>query len=132
MHKLVCFSPYAAKAAGDASTQDFTYKFSEVRADMRDVAFSFRANAWPIKMRDSGLADVVLGMGLEATVTVTSSEDTRRVFNDSKHNLLYKTLKPLAAPNSRRGSSNVQEAREEGVGDVLSWARIERDELQGV
>ncbi|KAJ7093858.1 hypothetical protein B0H15DRAFT_798933 [Mycena belliarum] len=69
-HNLVCFSPYAAKAAGDASTHEFTFKFSELHADMRD-------------MRDSGLADVVLGVGLELKFGV----------QDSKHKLLYKTLK---------------------------------------
>jgi len=80
---------------------------------MRDVAFSFRTKSGPIKMRDSGLADVLLGgQGLTATVTLTSSNDTSSVFSvgrvrvnvgtlkfsirDSKHDLLYKTFKPLA------------------------------------
>ncbi|KAJ7104485.1 hypothetical protein B0H15DRAFT_27799 [Mycena belliarum] len=34
-HNLVRFSPYAAKAAGDASTHEFTFTFSEVHADVR-------------------------------------------------------------------------------------------------
>ncbi|KAJ7084656.1 hypothetical protein B0H15DRAFT_888282 [Mycena belliarum] len=128
-HNLVRFSPYAAKAAGDASTHEFTFTFSEVHADMRDVAFSFRTKTGPIKMRDSGLADVVLGgSGLEATVTLTSSKDTRRVFNvsrvrvkvgslkfrirDSKHDLLYKTLKPLA---TRLIKKQIKKALEDSI-----------------
>jgi len=87
--------------------------FAQIHADMRDVAFSFRTKTG-IKMRDSGLADVQLGgQGLSATVTVKSAtKDKSSVFTvervrvkvgslkfsirDSKHDLLYKTFKPLA------------------------------------
>ncbi|KAJ7490866.1 hypothetical protein FB451DRAFT_1513957 [Mycena latifolia] len=124
-HNFVRFSPYGdakGKAGGkgdgptkskSASTHEFTFTFAEMHADMRDVAFSFRTKTGPIKMRDSGLADVVLGgSGLTATVTLTSSKDTQSVFSvarvrvkvgslkfrirDTKHDLLYKTFKPLA------------------------------------
>ncbi|KAF8209441.1 hypothetical protein K438DRAFT_1753781 [Mycena galopus ATCC 62051] len=111
-HNFVRFSPYTAAAKGDASRHEFTFTFAQIHADMQDVAFSFRTKTG-IKMRDSGLADVVLGGdGLTATVTLTSSQDTSSVFSvarvrvkvgslkfrirDSKHDLLYKTLKPLA------------------------------------
>ncbi|KAJ7232032.1 hypothetical protein B0H12DRAFT_1204987 [Mycena haematopus] len=75
-----------------------------IYADMRDVAFSFRTKTGPIKMRDSGLADVVLGGdGLTDTTSVFNVARVRvkvgslkfRI-RDSKHDLLYKTFKPLA------------------------------------
>ncbi|KAJ7041872.1 hypothetical protein C8F04DRAFT_1252363 [Mycena alexandri] len=111
-HNFLRFSPYTAAAKGDASRHEFTFTFAQIHADMRDVAFSFRTKTG-IKMRDSGLADVVLGgEGLTATVTLTSSKDTSSVFSvarvrvkvgslkfrirDTKHDLLYKTFKPLA------------------------------------
>ncbi|KAJ6500873.1 hypothetical protein C8R45DRAFT_82700 [Mycena sanguinolenta] len=111
-HNFMRFSPYTAAAKGDASRHEFTFTFEQIHADMRDVAFSFRTKTG-IKMRDSGLADVVLGGdGLTATVSVVSSKDTSSVFSvarvrvkvgslkfrirDSKHDLLYKTFKPLA------------------------------------
>jgi len=111
-HNFVRFSPYTAAAKGDASRHEFTFTFAQIHADMRDVAFSFRTKTG-IKMRDSGLADVVLGgEGLTATVTLTSSKDTSSVFHvanvrvkvgslkfrlrDTKHDSLYKILKPLA------------------------------------
>ncbi|KAJ7100713.1 hypothetical protein B0H15DRAFT_927373 [Mycena belliarum] len=106
--------------------------------------------AGPIKMGDSGLADVVLGgSGLEvqATTTLKSSRETHRVPNvlrvrvkvgqlkfrirGSKHfGRIVKTLKPLAAARD----ATVREADQEGAaaGEVLSWARIGRDGLQGV
>jgi len=107
------FSPYEPNSAGDAGRHEFTITFAQMHADMRAVAFSFRTKTGPIKMQDSGLADVLLGgQGLTATVTLTSSNDTRSVFSvgrvrvnvgslkfsirDSKHDLLYKTFKPLA------------------------------------
>ncbi|KAF7353927.1 hypothetical protein MVEN_01078900 [Mycena venus] len=111
-HNFARFSPYKAAKTDDVSRHEFTFTFAQIHADMRDVAFSFRTKAG-IKMRDSGLADVVLGgQGLTATVTLTSSKDTSSVFNvasvrvkvgslkfrirDTKHDLLYKTFKPLA------------------------------------
>ena len=81
---------------------------------MRDVAFYFRKKTGIPKMRDSGLADVVLGgEGLSATVHLSSSgNDPSSVFKvknvnvkvdslkfsirDSKHDTLYNTLRPLA------------------------------------
>jgi len=79
------------------------------------LAFYFRTKTGPVKMRDSGLADVLVGgQGVTATVTLTSStaKDSTSVFRvksvkvkvgslkfsirDSKHDLLYKTFKPLA------------------------------------
>jgi len=110
-HNFFKFSPYSAIA--DRAHHRFTLTFSQMQADMRDVAFWFRKKGG-IKMTDSGLADVLIGGdGLKAVVTLTStSKDRSSVFHvtdvlvkvdqlkfsirDSKHDLLYKTLKPLA------------------------------------
>jgi len=84
-----------------------------MQADMRDVAFYYRKKTGIPKMTDSGLADVVFGgHGLTATITLHSTKDKSSVFKvqdvnvkvdalkfsirDSKHDFLYKTLKPLA------------------------------------
>jgi hypothetical protein len=86
-----------------------------MQADMRDVAFYFRKKSGFPKIQDSGLADVVLGgSGITIHTTLLSSppRDRRSVFRvkdvrvsvdslkfsirDSKHDLLYKTLRPLA------------------------------------
>jgi hypothetical protein len=107
------FSPYATIT--DESHHDFTIHFSQVHADMRDVAFYFHKKTGPIKIRDSGLADVLLGgEGLSGTIHLTSADprDTTSVFKvkdvnvkvntlkfsirDSKHDTLYNTLRPLA------------------------------------
>ena len=55
------FSPY--NSIMDETHHDFTIHFSQVQADMRDVAFYFHKKTGPIKIRDSGLADVILGGG---------------------------------------------------------------------
>lgn len=81
---------------------------------MRDVAFYFRKKTGAVKLSDSGFADVLLG-GEGLTITahiVGAGKDNSSVFKvknvhvkvatlkfsirDSKHDLLYKTLKPLA------------------------------------
>ncbi len=89
--------------------------FGQMQADMRDVAFYFRKKSGIPKLKDSGLADVVIGgEGLTATAHLISSKSTdpsstftiskvvvkvdnlKFSIRDSKHDLLYKTLKPLA------------------------------------
>ena len=81
---------------------------------MRDVAFYFKRKSGFPKLTDSGLADVLLGgEGLTVTAHVVSADkDRTSVFKvknvhvkvgtlkfsirDSKHDTLYKTLRPLA------------------------------------
>jgi len=90
-----------------------TLSLPQLQADMRDVAFYYRKKTG-IKMSDSGLADVLLGgEGLNAVIHLVSSKrDHSSVFRvqdvhvkintlkfsirDSKHDILYKTLRPLA------------------------------------
>ncbi|KIJ58511.1 hypothetical protein HYDPIDRAFT_171253 [Hydnomerulius pinastri MD-312] len=111
-HNFLKFSPY--NAISDEHHHEFTLTFGQMQADMRDVAFYFRRKSGFPKVADSGLADVLLGgSGLTATVHLVSADkDRSSVFKvknvhvkvdtlkfsirDSKHDLLYKTLKPLA------------------------------------
>ncbi|KAL1744429.1 hypothetical protein HDZ31DRAFT_38713 [Schizophyllum fasciatum] len=107
----VKFSPY--NTIKDDQHHEFTLTLGQIQADMRDVAFYFRKKTGMPKISDSGLADIVLGgQGVTATVHLSSTKDTSSVFKvknvkvnvdtlkfsirDSKHDLLYKTLKPLA------------------------------------
>ncbi|KAI4525606.1 hypothetical protein K525DRAFT_290071 [Schizophyllum commune Loenen D] len=104
------YSPYAS--IKDEGKHEFTLGFSQVQADLRDVAFYFSKKSGFPTISDSGLADIVLGgEGLKATVVVTNTKDKSSVLKvksvkvkvdslkfsirDSKHDLLYKTLKPL-------------------------------------
>jgi hypothetical protein len=110
-HNFIKFSPY------DAITDDYnhhmTLSLHQMQADMRDVAFYYHKKTG-IKISDSGLADVLLGgEGLNAVIHLVSSKrDRSSVFSvqdvhvkvntlkfsirDSKHDFLYKTLRPLA------------------------------------
>ncbi|TFY82424.1 hypothetical protein EWM64_g1578, partial [Hericium alpestre] len=110
-HNYIKFSPY--NAIKDESHHEFTLTFGHMQADMRDVAFYFKKKTG-IKLSDSGLADVLLGgQGLSATIHLVSSDkDPTSVFKvknvhvkvdslkfsirDSNHDVLYKTLRPLA------------------------------------
>ncbi|KAF9221263.1 hypothetical protein BS17DRAFT_758156 [Gyrodon lividus] len=111
-HNYLKFSPY--NEISDEHYHEFTFTFAQVQADMRDVAFYFRKKAGFPKVADSGMADVVLGgSGVTATVhLVSAGQDRSSVFKvkdvhvkvgslkfsirESKHDFLYKTLKPLA------------------------------------
>jgi hypothetical protein len=106
------FSPY--NTLEDKSHHEFTLTLGQMQADMRDVAFFYRKKTGIPKLSDSGLADVLLGgEGLTATIHLSSADkDRSSVFKvknvvvkvdtlkfsirDSKHDFLYKTLKPLA------------------------------------
>jgi hypothetical protein len=112
-HNFVKFSPY--NTIKDEGSHRFTLTFGQIQADMRDVMFYFKKKTGIPKLSDSGIADVVLGgNGLTATATLVSAgKDRSSVFKvhdvnvkvdtlkfkirDSKHDLLYKTLHPLAA-----------------------------------
>ncbi|KAI0781790.1 hypothetical protein C8Q75DRAFT_790036 [Abortiporus biennis] len=110
-HNFIKFSPY--NAIKDESHHEFTMTFSQIQADMKDVGFYFKKKTGAIKLSDSGLADVLLGgSGLTVTAHVRSTNDPASVFQvkdvhvkvdtlkfsirDSKHDVLYKTLRPLA------------------------------------
>ncbi|KAF5393156.1 hypothetical protein D9757_001352 [Collybiopsis confluens] len=108
---------------------------SQIQTDMRDVAFYFRRKSGLPKLKDSGLADVLLGGdGLSATIHLVSSSDPTTLFDietvnvkvdtlkfairDSKHDLLYKTLRPLATGLIKK---QMQKAVADGLRTALEW-----------
>ncbi|KAG2135159.1 hypothetical protein DEU56DRAFT_401150 [Suillus clintonianus] len=110
-YNLLKFSPYSD--IQDERHHEFTITLSQIQADIRDVALYFRKKTFP-RMRDSGIADVILGgQGMTVTIQLVSADkDRSSVFKvknvhvkvdslrfsirDSKHDLFYKTLKPIA------------------------------------
>ena len=69
-HNFVKFSPY--NTISDEHHHEFTLHFGQVQADMRDVAFYFNKKSGFPKIKDSGLADVILGgNGLAVRVSVS-------------------------------------------------------------
>jgi hypothetical protein len=133
-HNFMKFSPYSTIA--DDRHHDLTLTFSHIQADLRDVAFYFRRKTTP-KLSDSGLADIILGgKGLTVSAHVRSapSSDKSSVFyvkdveaklgdislsiRDSKHQILYKTLKPLMMGLVKR---QIKKAVEDGVRTALEY-----------
>jgi hypothetical protein len=111
-YNFIKFSPY------DAISDDYRHRIvlqlEQIQADMRDVAFYYHKKTGLPRMKDSGIADVLLGgEGLTVTIHLVSTKrDQSSVFHvqditvkvgtlkfairDSKHDFLYKTLRPLA------------------------------------
>lgn len=128
------FSPYSA--FNDNSDHEVELTFGQIQADIRDVAFYYRKKTGLPKLRDSGLADFTLGgEGVSVNVKlVSSSKDPSSVFKvksvhakvaslkfsirDSKHDFLYKTLKPLATGLVKR---QIKKAIEDGVRTGLEY-----------
>ncbi|KAG8804896.1 hypothetical protein FRC17_005846, partial [Serendipita sp. 399] len=112
-------------------------------ADMRDITFYFRKKSGFPKIRDSGLADVFLGgRGITATVTLVNNPNSgsgnksqqslfrvKKVnakvdalkfsIRDSRHDLLYKTVRPLATGLIKK---QVAKAIEDGLRSGFEWA----------
>ncbi|PPQ71059.1 hypothetical protein CVT26_011461 [Gymnopilus dilepis] len=117
-NNFVKFSPY--NAITDDHHHRIRLTLEQMQADMRDVAFYYRKKTGMPKMKDSGIADVLLGgQGLSATIELVSvRKDPTSVFRvqdvhvkvdtlkfairDSNHDFLYKTLRPLATSLIKR------------------------------
>ncbi|ESK85280.1 hypothetical protein Moror_11329 [Moniliophthora roreri MCA 2997] len=132
-HNWVKFSPYPN--INKTNRHEFILTMGQIQADLRDVAFYFRKKSGAIKIRDSGLADVVLGgEGMTVTVHLTNTSDPATLFavktvnvkldtlkfsiRDSKHDVLYKTLKPIMMGLVKK---QIQKAVSDGVESGLGW-----------
>jgi hypothetical protein len=88
--------------------------FSQVQADLRDVAFFFRKKTGFPRLHDSGLADIVIsGKGIHGSIKVETTpnkssffrvdhvdvniDDLKWKVRDSKHNFLYNALRTTAS-----------------------------------
>ncbi|KAE9410064.1 hypothetical protein BT96DRAFT_953289 [Gymnopus androsaceus JB14] len=112
-------------ASNTTSTNKHTLQLhmSHIQTDMRDVAFYFRKKSGLPKLKDSGLADVLIGgEGLSATIHLESTSDPTTLFDikniNVKHDILYKTLKPLATGLIKK---QVQKAVADGIRTGLEW-----------
>jgi hypothetical protein len=125
-------SPYSA--IKDESHHTMTVTLSQIQADMRDVTFYYKKKTGFAKLKDSGLADVFLGgNGITATVTINNNTSSSKAskkslfqvksvhvkvdalkfsIRDSRHDLLYKTLRPLATGLIKK---QVAKAIEDGI-----------------
>lgn len=113
----------------NSNRHSFWISFSQVQADLRDVAFYVHKKSGFPKIKDSGMADVVIsGNGVSGKVHIESSEAKDRVFvvkdvkikvdklafgiRETKHNFLYSTLKPLAQSLVKK---QISKAVEDGI-----------------
>ncbi|KIM26634.1 hypothetical protein M408DRAFT_25337 [Serendipita vermifera MAFF 305830] len=132
-------SPYST--IKDEYHHTMTLTLSQIQADMRDVAFYFRKKSGFPKLKDSGLADVFLGgRGITAIVTIvntqaSSTKSRSSLFHvknvhvkvdalkfgirDSSHDLLYKTLRPLATGLIKK---QVAKAIQDGIRSAFEYA----------
>lgn len=105
-------SPYDNQ--GDFQQHSFMIGFSQVQADLRDVAFYFKKKTGFPRLQDSGLADVVIsGKGIYGSIKLETTPHSSHVFKvdhvdiniddlkwkirDSKHNFLYNALRTAAS-----------------------------------
>jgi len=134
VHNYVKFSPY--DSIKDENHHKISFTLQHIQADMRDVAFYYHKKTGLPKMKDSGLADVLIGgEGVSAHVTLSSTtKDKSSVFRvddvtvkvdtikfsirDSKHDLLYKTLRPLATGLIKK---QIQKAIRDGLKTGLEY-----------
>ncbi|CAH7690415.1 hypothetical protein BY996DRAFT_8551141 [Phakopsora pachyrhizi] len=128
------FKLSAYEKISNANKHSFWISFNQVQADLRDVAFYVHKKSGFPKIKDSGLADVVIsGDGVSGKVHIESSEARDRVFavkdvkikvnklsfgiRDTKHNFLYSTLKPLAQSLVKK---QIAKAIEDGIRSSLA------------
>ncbi|KAJ7583040.1 hypothetical protein C8J56DRAFT_865456 [Mycena floridula] len=134
-HNYMHFSPYGSIAKDD-SRHEFIITLSQIQADLKDVAFYFeRKTGIKIMKKDSGLADVVIGgEGVNVTIHLVSSNDPSSYFEvkninvkidslkfairDSKHDLFYKTFRPLATGLIKR---QIAKAIKDGIATGLGY-----------
>lgn len=92
-HNFIEFSPY--DSIPDRDAHDFKFTFSQIQADMRDVAFYFKKKSGLPKIKDSGLADVFLGgEGLTIKVHLSGAgKDASSVFHVKDVSVKVNSLK---------------------------------------
>ncbi|KAF8508553.1 hypothetical protein JB92DRAFT_2792778 [Gautieria morchelliformis] len=131
-HNFARFSPYST--IEDESYHDFTFTLGQMQADMRDVMFYFNKKTGVAKMKDSGVADILIGgEGITATVHLhNAAKDAPSIFHitaihvkvdtlkfsirDSKHDVLYRFLRPFATGLVKR---QVQRALRDAIRTAL-------------
>ncbi|OBZ91473.1 Uncharacterized protein C32A11.02c [Choanephora cucurbitarum] len=121
--KLESFSSFSLRAtesSSQPSRQSLFIRMSEIQADIEDVVFFYKKKSGFPKLTDRGVASINIGgKGITLTVRVNTVNDnpakTFKVVHckanvdnlsikvkDSKHDLLYKTLRPILASQIRK------------------------------
>lgn len=112
---------------GDYQQHGFTIGFSQIQADIRDVAFYFKKKHGFPRLSDSGLADVLIsGKGISGKIHLETTPDRHSVFRvreckvdiddlkfkirDSKHNFLYNTLRHTATGIIKKSVAKAMQA----------------------
>lgn len=137
------FSPY--HNIKDEMHHSTNITLSQIQADMRDVAFYVNKKSGFPKIKDSGLADVFLGgkgITVKLKVSNVAKEKSHGVsasllrldsciakvdtlkfsIRDSKHDLLYKTMRPLATGLIKK---QIQKAIEDGIKTAFEFIDAE-------
>lgn len=100
-------------ALGDYSQHGFTIGFTQVHADLRDVAFMFKKKKGFPKLSDHGLADIIIsGKGMSGKIHLETTPNKHSLYKvadctisidelkfkirDSKHNFLYNMVRATA------------------------------------
>ena len=95
-HNRFTFSPYSQiNKTLDTQAHKLRVGFSQIQADIRDVAFAFRRKSGFPRLSDSGLADVVIaGKGISGDVEIETVHGRRdAVFKINHINVKIDTLK---------------------------------------
>ncbi|TIB69078.1 hypothetical protein E3Q08_03579 [Wallemia mellicola] len=125
-YNKVKFSPY--QKIKNEHQHDVKIELGQIQCDLRDVAFYLKKKTG-FKISDAGLADVFLGgKGVGAKIHLSVRGGTEDVFEvksvkasvgtlkfnikDSKHNILYKTARPLATSLIKK---QIVKAIEDGI-----------------
>ncbi|KAF8970185.1 hypothetical protein BDZ97DRAFT_1914873 [Flammula alnicola] len=127
VNNYVKFTPY------DAITEDPRHHrikltaLEQMKADMRDVAFYYHKKSGIPKLKDSGIADVLLGgegLSVAHPASLFKVHDVHVKVNtlkfairDSNHDFLYETLRPLATSLIKK---QIQRAIKDMLRTVLS------------
>ncbi|KDN53599.1 hypothetical protein K437DRAFT_241804 [Tilletiaria anomala UBC 951] len=133
---------------GDVHRHSFKITLSQIQTDMRDIHFAIRKKSGFPKMKDQGVADILVGgKGLTVTVLLEASsvpkgKQRRHVFTvkqvkanvhrmdfairHSKHDLLIKIFKPLASSLIKK---QIKNAIERGITEGLEKADVELVDL---
>lgn len=118
-------SPY--DNMGDFQQHGFTIGFSQIQADIRDVAFYFKKKSGFPRLSDSGLADVLIsGKGISGKIHLETTPDKHSIFRvaechvdiddlkfkirDSKHNFLYNALRHTATGIIKKAVAKAMQA----------------------
>ncbi|KAI8971829.1 hypothetical protein BDF20DRAFT_838111 [Mycotypha africana] len=109
-----------AEVPSQPSHQTLFVRMSEIQADINDVVFYYKKKTGFPKISDRGVASVAVGgKGITITVKIASvAENPAKTFkvavckcnvdnlslkvNDSKHDILYKTIRPLVIGQIRK------------------------------